>query len=90
MKEQNEFWSSPLADGKSNSKAKTVQILLEHGADVTARDKTNRTPWNLGSSRGSPEIVQLLNKYGADVKAMDGRERSSRFMSREIVREEDY
>ena len=51
----------------------SVCILLEHGADVTARIGTQQsTPLHLASSLVSPDIVQLLIKHGADVNALDG------------------
>ena len=53
------------------SNTETVQLLLEHGADVAARS-TWSTPLHLALSIKSPEIVRLLIKYGADVNALDG------------------
>ena len=53
-------------------KAEFVWLLLEHGADVTARDDTDSTPLHLATSMGSPEIVRLLIKHGANVNALDG------------------
>jgi ankyrin repeat protein len=57
---------------KPNANTETIQVLLKHGADVTARDNTHSTPLHLASSKRSPEIVQLLIKHGADVNALDG------------------
>ena len=52
-------------------KAKTVQVLLEHGADANARDDTHSTPLHLASLSASPEIVRMLIGQGADVNALD-------------------
>ena len=49
-----------------------VQVLLEHGADATARDDTHSTPLHLVSSMGSPKIARLLIEHGADVTARNG------------------
>ena len=48
-------------------------VLLEHGADVTARDNTRSTPLHRALSLGSPEIVQLLIEHGANVNARNGK-----------------
>ena len=54
----------------------TVKLLLEHGADVTARDESQSTPLHLASSLGNSGVVQLLIKHGADVTAIDGNHRT--------------
>jgi ankyrin repeat protein len=43
-----------------------VQLLLEHGADVNASDKSGKTPSQLISASSEQEIVELLSKYGAE------------------------
>jgi ankyrin repeat protein len=55
-----------------NANTETIQVLLEHGADVTARDDTHSTPLHLAASNTSPEIVRLLIKHGADINTLDG------------------
>jgi ankyrin repeat protein len=49
-----------------------VRVLLEHGADVTARDDSQSTPLHIASSARSPEIARLLIEHGADVNGLDG------------------
>ena len=62
-----------LGYGEGVNARTNVCILLEHGADVTARIGTQQsTPLHLASSLVSPDIVQLLIKHGADVNALDG------------------
>jgi hypothetical protein len=53
-----------------------VRLLIEHGADVTAQDKSLSTPLHLASSLGIPEIVQLLIERGADITAQDASRRT--------------
>jgi hypothetical protein len=48
-----------------------VQLLIDRGADVTAKDKAYSTPLHLASSQGSAETVQLLIGCYADVAAQD-------------------
>lgn len=64
-------YSQEEASERSKARAKTVQVLLEYGADVTARDDTRSTPLHLALSTGAPEIAQLLIEHGADVNALD-------------------
>ena len=52
--------------------ADTVQLLIRHGADVTARDDTHSTPLHLASSKWGVETVELLIQHGADVNAQNG------------------
>jgi ankyrin repeat protein len=57
-------------------KAETVQLLIEHGADVTMQDETYSTPLHLASSKGSAKTVQLLIEHGADVTTKDSSNRT--------------
>ena len=70
---------------KLDTKLETVQVLLEHDADVTARDDTHSTPLHLASSEGSLEITQLLVKYGAAINARDGNGKTPLHLVSEIV-----
>ena len=46
--------------------AELARMLLEHGADVTVRDKDGRTPFDLASSdSGYEEVVHVLLEHGA-------------------------
>ena len=57
---------------ESEIKVVIVRQLIDHGADVAARDETRLTPLHLAVFSGSFEIVRLLIERGADVTAQDG------------------
>jgi len=48
--------------GVSVGNIQVVRLLLEHGADVNAHDKSGRAPFQLTDQQ---EILELLSKYGA-------------------------
>ncbi len=72
VKEKDNWRQKPLRRVKSDHKADTVQLLIRHGADVTARDDTHSTPLHLASSKWSVETVELLIQHGADLNAQNG------------------
>ena len=49
----------------SEGSLEITRILLENGASVHARDKSNMTPLEFASLDGDNEIVQLLSKHSA-------------------------
>ncbi|KAF8478723.1 ankyrin repeat-containing domain protein [Russula ochroleuca] len=49
----------------------TVQLLLEHGADVNSRGWRHKTPLHLASLGGSLDVSRLLIEHGADINAQD-------------------
>ena len=65
-----------VANGKYESQedgVRVARLLLEHGADVNARDEAHWTPLHLASFCGKVEIVQLLLNHSAKSKARGGR-----------------
>ena len=58
------------------TKSETVRLLIEHGADVTAKDEASSTPLHLASAQGSVKSVRLLIEHGADVAAQDENHRT--------------
>jgi ankyrin repeat protein len=56
---------------KPHAIADTVRLLIKHGADITAQDKTRSTPLHMASSIGLAECVRLLIEHGADVTAQN-------------------
>ena len=49
-----------------------VQLLVDHGADVNARDVADQTPLLEAAYGGSLPVVTCLVNHGADVDAQDG------------------
>ena len=67
IEDHHEYLNSQI----SGEKVDIVQLLVEQGADVTAKDKSFSTPLHLALSFGTPEIVRLLIERGADITAED-------------------
>ena len=49
-----------------------ARLLLEHGADVNARENDRFTPLHAAAQNGTVEVVRVLLEYGANVGAEDG------------------
>jgi ankyrin repeat protein len=72
---------SPLHVSIDQGDAKTVALLLNHGADKTineARGILGRNPLEHAVSLLDPVIVELLLKAGADPTALDDNDRTAR------------
>uniref|UniRef100_A0A8C9G2G7 Poly [ADP-ribose] polymerase n=1 Tax=Pavo cristatus TaxID=9049 RepID=A0A8C9G2G7_PAVCR len=65
------FQSTPLHLAAGYNRVKIVQLLLQHGADVHAKDKGDLVPLHNACSYGHYEVTELLVKHGACVNAMD-------------------
>ena len=63
----NEVGSTPLH--WASSKGGAILLLLEHGADINARDHYGWTPLHVASENGALEEARLLIEHGADVGA---------------------
>lgn len=69
-----------LADGKTalhcaswKGHVEFVAFLIEHGADVDAKDQHGRTPMHMTHNAA---IARLLHEAGADISARDNRDRT--------------
>ncbi|KAK3712751.1 hypothetical protein QZH41_013203, partial [Actinostola sp. cb2023] len=67
--------ATPLHNAARNNSHAFMELLLEHGANVNAKDGNNVTPLMLAASSGAMASVNLLLEQGADptVNNIDGR-----------------
>jgi ankyrin repeat protein len=66
--------STPLQVAVRGGHTDVVQVLLEHGADVSADCCNRYTPLHVAAIYGHAELVMLLFQHGADVSATDANE----------------
>lgn len=66
---RNPMQNAPLHAAAAGRSKDAVRALLEHGADVNARQEGGWTALHAASQNGDVEMVQLLIAGGADVKA---------------------
>ena len=71
---------------KSHVKIDTVRLLIKHGADVCAQDKSHSTPLHLAAFSGSAETVSLLLEHGAAVNVLDGSHKTPLHLASSWVR----
>ncbi|MDH4162319.1 MAG: ankyrin repeat domain-containing protein [Nitrospirota bacterium] len=57
----------------SEAHLRVLQYLLDHGADVKARDSSGRTALFFAAERGREQVAALLLDHGAEVNATDVR-----------------
>jgi ankyrin repeat protein len=48
-----------------------VKLLLEHGADINAEDRSGKTPLMVAAARGRLGVLKVLLREGADVRKVD-------------------
>jgi ankyrin repeat protein len=61
----------PLHRASGNGQAGIVQVLLEHGADASARDENNLTPLQVALKGRHMEVARVLREFDADASAKD-------------------
>ncbi len=63
-----EQWGrTPLHKAIAEEHEDVAVMLIEHGADIQARDNRQRTPLHLAAQAGSLALVSMLIEHGADV-----------------------
>ncbi len=63
---------TPLHQAARSGDQDMVRLLLEFGADLTARDPGGATPLHHAAYFGHPQVAQELLASGADPEAKDG------------------
>jgi ankyrin repeat protein len=66
---RNPMANAPIHAAAAGRSRESVRILLEHGADASARQAGGWTPLHAASQSGDVELVRLLIASGADVQA---------------------
>jgi ankyrin repeat protein len=57
---QDDDHATPLHLAARNGKREFIQVLLNHGANVHARDKRSQTPFDVASTK---EVMKLLREH---------------------------
>ncbi|KAM0799070.1 ankyrin repeat-containing domain protein [Usnea florida] len=73
----------------THERVENVQHLLNHGADIHARDKYGSTALTLASKQGCVQTVQILLDNGADISARDGEGSTTLILASEIELHEE-
>lgn len=63
--------SSPLMIASFRGHKRIVEVLLRHGAELTAQNDEGRTPLMLAAGSGHTAIVEMLVARGAEIRAQD-------------------
>ena len=66
------FRTTFLITAATNGNLDIIKALLEHKAQVNAKDAGNETALVAAATQGNKAIVEYLLLHGADVKAADG------------------
>ncbi len=61
-----DVWSA-LMMASQNGHAEVVKILLENGAQVNLKNKSDRSAFIMASQNGHAEVIQILLQNGAQV-----------------------
>lgn len=72
-KDENYEKITPLFLAVENGSVEMVEMLLNFGAKVNARDRSKQTPLMRLDEDATPELVELLIRHGAKVDAVDSK-----------------
>lgn len=64
---ENKVWS-PIHIAVQSGNTNIVQLLLNHGADPTVKDKFGRTAFDIAEEKGDKEIKKLLSEHVVNSK----------------------
>jgi ankyrin repeat protein len=70
------FDQTPLHLACDGNLDKTVQLLLDFGADVDALDSNQTTPLHLACNHALDDLTRLLLNHGADPNALDSQKKT--------------
>ena len=79
MTARDDTHSTPLHLASAKGCSETVDLLIQHGADVNAQNVTQSTPLHLAASSHlalEGTIVRLLLRHGANIVAKDSEGRT--------------
>lgn len=68
--------------------ADVAGILLDHGADINAKDGTGQTVLIFSSDQGAPSLTKLFLERGADPRVRDNRNRTALSVAKEQGRDD--
>ncbi|KAA0162206.1 hypothetical protein FNF28_04810 [Cafeteria roenbergensis] len=65
------FRWSPFAIAALSERLPLMRLLLEHGADLEAKDQSGQTALIMSAANGKADVMALLLEHGADLEAKD-------------------
>ncbi|MCZ8511288.1 ankyrin repeat domain-containing protein [Paenibacillus filicis] len=80
---QNAMRVAPLHSAAAGRHAALARMLIEHGADVNARQQAGWTPLHSAAHNGQAELVRLLLERGADLRAANDQGQTPLDLARE-------
>ena len=60
-------WITPLHNAAGNGHVNIAELLIAHGADITAAGSQGYKPYDAAIKRGQVEVVKVLLRHGAPV-----------------------
>jgi ankyrin repeat protein len=73
---RNSIRNTPLHAATAGGHADIALLLIDRGADVTARDSGGHTPLHIAAENGLADVVRSLLAHGADPYAVDAEDRT--------------